>query len=62
LVVATSINDVIYIGTENGFPIRHRFCFNPIGPSRNNNLPFKQHQVPCGQFMVTMMLLITHMT
>jgi hypothetical protein len=28
-----------------------------MGPSKNNILPFKQPQVPCGQFMVTMMLI-----
>jgi hypothetical protein len=59
-----SINDVIYIGTkENGLLTTTIATVSVFENTtlwtfkKNNILPFKQHQVPCGQFMVTMMLI-----
>jgi hypothetical protein len=59
---ATSINDVIYIGTkENGLLTTTIVMaafenITPMGPSRNNIFAFRLPQIPCGQFMETMML------
>jgi hypothetical protein len=63
---ATSINDVLYIGTkENGLltttiVIASALNITPMGPCEIIFLLFRLPQIPCGQFMETMMRPIIH--